>query len=138
MKISSVIKLFVFFVAIIISTSCSSVKDRANNSEEGIERLPEKGVVTIGLDERLARFPGVTVSGIGANARVKIQGGTNSFNMNADPLFILDGQSIMGGYAAVYGNVDPNRIKKIKVLKGPDASEYGSRGGNGVVIITTK
>jgi len=88
------------------------------------------------LDERLGRVSGVTVTGTGANARVRIRGGNNSFGGSAEPLFVLNGQQL-SGYQDAFANVDPKRIKSIKVLKGADAASYGARGGAGVVLIDT-
>jgi len=48
------------------------------------------------------------------------------------PLILVDGIS------ATFGQVDPNDIQSISVLKDGAASIYGARAGNGVVLITTK
>jgi len=117
-------------VMIFLLASCKTTKDE--------DFINYSGVITVQLDERLARIPGITVTGSGASARVTVQGGATSFNGDSAPLYILNEQTITGGYPVVYANVDPNRIKKIKLLKGADASQYGARGGNGVIIITTK
>jgi Ca-activated chloride channel family protein len=52
------------------------------------------------------------------------------------PLFLIDGvESDEAGMKAL----DPNRIESINVLKGESAAkEYGARGANGVIMITTK
>lgn len=52
------------------------------------------------------------------------------------PLMIVDGKEMKGD---VLKDMDPDRIDKIEVLKGDQAiAEYGEKGKNGVVIITTK
>lgn len=74
------------------------------------------------------RVSGVEVSG----KSIKIRG-TNSLNVSTEPLFVVDGvitDDIDG--------IDPGTVSKIEVLKGPDASVYGTRGSNGVVIITRR
>jgi TonB-linked SusC/RagA family outer membrane protein len=74
------------------------------------------------------RAPGVEVSG----DKIRIRGIT-TFN-NTDPLVVIDG--FLGGDLST---VNPNDIENIEVLK--DASStaiYGSRGANGVILITTK
>ena len=69
----------------------------------------------------------------GAGAKVRVRG-IGSINSNIDPLYVVDG--VIG----VDGNsINPNDIASLEVLK--DASStaiFGSRGANGVIIITTK
>ena len=68
----------------------------------------------------------------GAGAVVRIRG-TGTLN-NANPLYVIDG---MITYDASF--VDPRDVESIEVLKDASASAiYGSRGANGVIIITTK
>lgn len=65
--------------------------------------------------------------------------GAVSIHGSTAPLYILDGMPIEPGPAGTLSGVNPTDIESIKVLK--DAAEtamYGSRGGNGVIIITTK
>lgn len=73
--------------------------------------------------------------------------GLNSLNINAQPLIILDGMmmdaqldrtSIHDGFFNnILAGIDPEDIESVEVLKNA-TSLYGSRGGNGVVIINTK
>lgn len=68
----------------------------------------------------------------GAGVSIKLRG-TRSISGGSDPLFIIDG---MPGNI---GNINPNDIESIDILK--DASStaiYGSDGANGVIIVTTK
>ena len=72
------------------------------------------------------RFSGVDVSG----NKILIRG-ERSLNVSNDPLFVVDGiivNSIDG--------ISPQNVKTIEVLKGPAASVYGTRGANGVIVIT--
>lgn len=72
------------------------------------------------------RFSGVDVSGNKITIR-----GERSLNVSSDPLFVVDGiivNSIDG--------ISPQNVKTIEVLKGPAASVYGTRGSNGVIVIT--
>ncbi len=65
------------------------------------------------------------------NASIRIRG-IGTLN-NADPLILVD------GIEAPFGNIDPNDIETITVLKdAASAAIYGSRAANGVVLITTK
>lgn len=60
--------------------------------------------------------------------------GIASFGANTEPLVVIDG--VIGGSLST---VDPNDIASIDVLKdGSAAAIYGSRGGSGVILITTK
>lgn len=70
----------------------------------------------------------------GSGTTIRIRGG-NSINGSNEPLYVIDG--IIGG--GDLSMINPSDIQSIEVLK--DASStaiYGSRGANGVVLITTK
>lgn len=61
--------------------------------------------------------------------------GISSLNASTDPLIVLDGMP----YDGPLSMINPNDIESVKVLKNPsETSIYGIRGGNGVVVITTK
>ena len=83
------------------------------------------------------RVSGVNVvsSGVpGGAVKIRIRG-NNSINKSNDPLYVVDGMVRESGLEGI----NPEDIKSMQVLK--DASStaiYGSRGANGVVIITTK
>lgn len=70
----------------------------------------------------------------GGAVSVRIRGG-NSLQGSNDPLYVVDGFALSGPPAAI----SPNDIESMDVLKDASATAiYGSRGANGVVIITTK
>lgn len=61
--------------------------------------------------------------------------GRNSISASTSPLIVLDGVPFSGGL----NNINQNDIASISVLKGPSATAiYGTRGSNGVILITTK
>lgn len=65
--------------------------------------------------------------------------GASSFYANSDPLFVIDGLPIELGAGDALTGINPRDVESIRVLK--NASEtalYGSRGANGVILITTK
>jgi TonB-linked SusC/RagA family outer membrane protein len=96
------------------------------------------------------RIAGVNVvngsNSIGGSSKIVIRGET-SLAGNNQPLFIVDGTPISNAvstarnvdYGNAAGEINPDDIETITVLKGPTAAAlYGSRAGNGVVLITTK
>ena len=83
------------------------------------------------------RIPGVemaqTSSKPGAAMQIRIRG-TRSLNASNDPLVVLDGIPFAGSI----GDINPNDIKSIDILKDASATAiYGSRGANGVILVTT-
>lgn len=77
-----------------------------------------------------AEGSGIQVTNSG---QVIIRGGNNSFTAGASyALIIVDGQP------STIDWIRPCLVKSVHILKGSDAAIYGSRGGNGVVVITTK
>ena len=100
------------------------------------------------------KVPGVDIRGgqgaPGAAVRIQIRG-VSSFN-GGEPLIVVDGipysnnlvnttSPFSGGgtYGSGFGDLDPNDIESINILKGAAAASlYGSRATNGVLLITTK
>ena len=94
----------------------------------------------------------ITQSGsIGSGSRITIRG-NNSIGGNTQALIVVDGVPInadgIDSGGSVYNSqvsgggitdINPNDVESISVLKGPNAAAlYGSRAGNGVILITTK
>jgi TonB-dependent SusC/RagA subfamily outer membrane receptor len=76
--------------------------------------------------EILKGLPGVMVSG----TSITIQG-QSSLTLSSEPLFVVDGMTV-----GSLDGITPALIQSISVLKGSSASIYGSRGANGVILIT--
>lgn len=74
--------------------------------------------------------PGVTVS----SDNTVIIRGAGSFNASNEPLFVLNKAPVS---KASIESIAPSNVKNIVILKGPEAAQYGARGANGVIIITT-
>lgn len=79
------------------------------------------------------RFPGVVtnqLSGLPGNdeTTIRIRG------FSGEPLILVDGVQMTGGLE----RIDPNDIESMSVLKDASAAVYGSRAGNGVILVTTK
>jgi len=83
------------------------------------------------------RSPGVVVSSAsgepGASSSIRIRG-NNSILGDNQPLYVVDGTPIAGT-----PNFNPTDIESLEVLKDASATAiYGSRGANGVILVTTK
>lgn len=91
-------------------------------------------------------------NGVGGSSKIVLRG-NNSLTGSNQPLIVVDGtpmDNFTGGVDDVYGNsgadmgnglsdINPEDIESMTVLKGASAAAlYGSRAGNGVILITTK
>lgn len=101
------------------------------------------------------RVAGVTLNqtgGVGSSVSVVIRGAKSLSNDN-QPLFVIDGVPMVNNlnnvkqrgdrnnvdYGNVISDINPEDIESVSILKGPSAAAlYGSRAGNGVILITTK
>lgn len=85
------------------------------------------------------RFAGVEVhrlAGGGVSVRIR---GQRTLKSDSEPLYVVDGIPQRGGLPGTLPDLDPRDIKSIDVLKDAAAtSVYGSRGANGVILITTR
>lgn len=84
------------------------------------------------------RFPGVDVRRVaGGGISVRIRG-QRSLTSGNEPLYVVDGMPITSA-GGVLADLSPHDIRSISVLKDAGSlAAYGSRGANGVVLITTK
>lgn len=81
----------------------------------------------------LLRSEGGSSITISNSGRITIRGGNTSFSGADEALIVVDGQPTT--------NIEwirPCIVKSVSILKGSEGAIYGSRGGNGVVVITTK
>lgn len=112
-----------------VSTAISSIKaeDIANQPNSDFRQA------------MAGKMPGVQVmqtSGDpeGSNLMVRVRG-ISSATAGNDPLYIIDGVPVENGLS----NFNPNDVESMEVLKdASSAAIYGSRGSNGVILITTK
>ncbi|WP_345157110.1 SusC/RagA family TonB-linked outer membrane protein [Pontibacter saemangeumensis] len=122
-------------------------------SGEELNQVRETNIVN-SLSGRVAGVQVGTNSGaMGGSARVTMRG-VSSISGNNNALFVVDGVPIensntnstdqqrgAGGYdyGSAIQDINPNDIAEVTVLKGAAATSlYGSRGANGVIVITTK
>lgn len=103
------------------------------NAAETLKKMPAAQIADL-LQGRIAGLSIVNSSGAaGATPTLRVRG-VNSIKADGGPLVVIDG--FPGGNLSA---INPADIKSIEVLK--DASStaiYGSRGANGVILITTK
>ncbi len=91
------------------------------------------------VDEALAgKLAGVLIQNQdgepGADPKIQVRA-ASSISGNSNPLIVVDGYPITGSLATI----NPNDIESIEVLKdAASAAIYGSRGANGVILVTTK
>ena len=78
------------------------------------------------------RVAGVEVSGSDENPTIRIRG-VRSINGSNEPLIFVDNIEVND-----LSGVVPSQVERVDVLKDNAASMYGSRGANGVILITTK
>ena len=111
-----------------VSTAVSSVKAEAlaNNPASDFRQA------------LVGKMPGVQVTTPSGDPEGSVSirvRGISTVNAGSDPLYIVDGVPMERGFA----NLNSNDIESIEVLKDASAAAiYGSRGSNGVVLITTK
>ncbi len=105
-----------------------------------------KGLVVNAQDMLAGKVAGVSVTSDGGTpgggANIRIRGGS-SLNASNNPLIVIDGvamdQTGIKGVSNPLSLVNPQDIESFNVLKDASATAiYGSRGSNGVIIITTK
>jgi TonB-dependent starch-binding outer membrane protein SusC len=102
------------------------------------ETLDQIGVARVD-DALVGQVSGVNIQATegeaGSAPTIRIRG-TGSINGNSGPLIVVDGVPVDEDFL---GSLDMNNIESFEILKDAASSAiYGSRGGNGVVLITTK
>ena len=110
-----------------LSVTVASVK------AEDIEAVPASSA----SGALMGKVAGVTVTNLGRpgqGATIVLRGATNFYG-SQEPLVILDGVFVEGGL----GDINVDDIASFEIVKGASASSlYGSRAGNGVIVITSK
>ena len=141
---------------VVIGYGTRKVKDLTGSVASLTTKEFNKGVIATPEQLIAGRTPGVTITPSsgepGAASTINIRG-TSSIRGNNDPLYVVDGVPLDGGGTSGSSSgvegvstpknplvfLNPNDIESISILKdASSAAIYGSRGANGVVIITTK
>ena len=90
------------------------------------------------VETELRRFPGVDVRETADGVEVRLRA-TGSFVANGPPLYVVDGTPMAPGPGGALVGVRRADIVEIRVLKSAsETAEYGARGTNGVVLVTTR
>uniref|UniRef100_UPI00262122E3 TonB-dependent receptor plug domain-containing protein n=1 Tax=Ulvibacterium sp. TaxID=2665914 RepID=UPI00262122E3 len=113
-----------------------------------IRLMPDStGIASMSVIDLIGRAPGVTISGKKPEQTIKIRGlrgvdhqlssstGLFPWDPPNTPLIFVDGVQVSLDYIQ---HMDANEILYVDVLRGIEASVYGLRGSNGVVVIATK
>jgi len=144
----------------IVVTSLGITKEKKSLGY-AVQKLPGESLSDVKdgniVNSFAGKIAGVQVTGnsgtVGGSSRIILRG-INSLSGNNQPLFIVDGTPVdnsnyndyrtqLGNGGNDYGNagmdINPDDVESVTVLKGANAAAlYGSRAGNGVIMITTK
>ena len=132
--------------AVVIGYGTARTKDLTGSAAIIKSEDFNKGSVTTPEQLVMGKVPGVKINSNngapGSGSTIRIRGGT-SINASNDPLIVIDGVPLDNGGVAGAANplnlINPNDIETFVVLKDASATAiYGSRGANGVILITTK
>lgn len=142
--------------ALMIATGCASAPSQQQTKGSGIESSSMRS------DDLQSRSSGVIIQAAGdGQIRVTLAGGQSSLGAtrftpppgavgnqkppenvalgSSTPLYVLNGVPYTPGPSGLLIGINPRDIESIKALKEPaDLAMYGMRGGNGVIVITTK
>ncbi|MDY0173902.1 MAG: SusC/RagA family TonB-linked outer membrane protein [Bacteroidales bacterium] len=103
-------------------------------SAEAIDRRPVTNVMSI-LEGTSAGVQMQSTSGAPTSSPSFRIRGASSINAGRDPLIVVDGVP----YESGWNNINPSDIESVTVLKDAASTAiYGARGGNGVILLTTK
>jgi len=129
---------------VVVGYGTTTVRDATGSVEAITEKEFTKGNIVTPenlLSGRVAGVNIVTSGAPGSGSEIRIRGGS-SLNASNNPLIVVDGlpmSGTAGGSRGVLATINPNDIESFSVLKDASATAiYGSRGANGVIIITTK
>jgi len=135
----------------VIVVGYTTVRKEANTGSVNVVKSDKlRDVPENSFDKMLSgKIPGVLFTSSsgqpGASTQIRVRG-TTSITSGNEPLIVVDGTPVMQGDQSVFTNtfnalssINPNDVESITVLKDASATSiYGSRGANGVMIITTK
>jgi len=99
----------------------------------------KSGTVTSMFDMLEGRVPGLEVRRLSSGLLTLRIRGSRSLLASGEPLLVVDGIPMDGSAGTLLTDMDPRDVKRVEVLKDAGSlAAYGSRGANGVLLITTK
>src|SRR5512146_3219657 len=117
-----------------------------------VSKLTEQAPIRNVADVLNGRVPGVLVQSggqTGSGQRIRVRG-VSSVSLANDPIYVIDGVRLSSNNSSAFfgnggsnfsrlGDIDPDQIENIEIVKGPSAATlYGTDAANGVIVITTK
>lgn len=127
--------LFLSTFVVLLATSCGSSAATTSGNNSLREDLQTKNRFAIPLLDQISQLPGVVIRN-GVPVLVKSSAAIRNAPTR-EPLYVLDGYIVGSSFREVDQLVQNIQVAEIEILSGPEASFYGSRGGRGVIRITT-
>lgn len=139
LKLSAIIHSVLLLGLSIMIMSCGSIKpkENANITDSSEIKFNQDEVAPHDWGSVLRKVPGLKVTGSYPNLSI-IMRGAKSVSRTSEPLYVLDGVPLGRNFSELASNADPSSVKKVRVLKGPEAAKYGMRGANGVIEVILK
>lgn len=116
--------------------SCGSSQKASRNGAALQKELDDRNSAVIPLITRIRKLPGIALEN-GVPVFIKSQNTAQTGARN-EPLYVVDGLIIGNSYRRVKDIVQAVDVADVDGLSGSEASFYGTRGANGVILITTK
>lgn len=127
--------IIVFLFALVLTGCVSSGSSSERGSSGGSQVTVDNP--NISLTTYLSRLSGVRVLGSGSTATINVREASSSTILtDPRPLIILDGVNVGRDFSRIYGMVNMNNVKSIRVIHSSRASLlHGHEGSNGVIEI---
>lgn len=125
---------------VVVTGYTDQSRQRITGSITTVSSRQIEGIPVATFEQQLqGRTPGVFITSgsgqPGSASTIRIRG-SGSITGGSGPLYVMDGIAIN---ANDFASINPNDIENISILKDASATaQYGSRGSNGVILITTK
>lgn len=126
--------LYVLFVWFLLA-GCGGSQSAARSAKGSDETLEQKNRVALTLMTRIRQLPGVVLRG-GVPVFNKLQTDISG-SFPIEPLYVLNGYIVGNSFRDINQLVQSVDVRDIEAITGPATAEYGSRGGGGVIKITT-